>query len=182
MFAINHEAVDLDLRYATADNLTGSPIYTHAVALLHPDAHSALERSADLASAMGYRIIVFDAYRPSIAQWRLWEALPDPKFIADPRAAGSTHSRGIAIDLTLADSTGKPLEMGTDFDEMCIQSYHGRLDLDREAHRNRAILLGIMTATGWEHQPYEWWHYNLPDPLVYQKKDDAETVARIMRI
>lgn len=182
MLVIDHEAIDLDLRYATPDNLTGCPIYTHALALLHPEAHAALARSADLAGVMGYRLVVYDAYRPSIAQWRLWEAMPDPKFVADPRGAGSTHSRGIAIDLTLADVTGNPLRMGTGFDDMCVQSYHGRLDLDPDAQRNRAILLGIMTSAGWEHQSYEWWHYNLPDPLGYRKIDDAVTVARIMQI
>ncbi|AOU96757.1 D-alanyl-D-alanine dipeptidase [Acidihalobacter yilgarnensis] len=179
LLVIDHPAICVDLRYASADNITGQPIYARAIALLHPDAHAALTRAADLAGTLGYRLTVYDAYRPPAAQWRLWEALPDPTFVADP-VEGSTHSRGIAVDLTLADEHGQPLVMGTGFDAMLEQSYHGRLDLPREAQRNRTLLLGLMTAAGWVHQPHEWWHYNLPEELSYPIIDDADTVARMM--
>lgn len=177
--AIQHPAIDIDLRYATADNISGRPIYTRAAALLHPDAHTALMRAADLAQAQRLRLIVYDAYRPRAAQQRLWEALPDPTFVADP-AQGSAHSRGVAVDLTLGDAQGHPLEMGTGFDAMVPQSYHARTDISVKAQRNRAMLLGIMTAAGWMYQPHEWWHYHLPDPERYPLLDDAETAAGLI--
>ncbi|OBS08235.1 D-alanyl-D-alanine dipeptidase [Acidihalobacter prosperus] len=181
MFAIDHPAIAIDLRYATADNITGHPIYARPAALLHPEAHDALMRAADLAAALDCRLIVYDAYRPPAAQWRLWETLPDATFVADPRI-GSTHSRGIAVDLTLAGADGQALAMGTGFDDMREQSYHGRLDIPPDTQRNRALLLGLMTAAGWCHQPHEWWHYNLPAEDQYPIIDDKETVARVMDV
>ena len=157
-----HPCIDVDLRYATADNLTGRPLYDRAVALLHPDAHAALMRAADLAGAQGLRLRVFDAYRPVAAQWRLWAVLPDPNFVADPRQ-GSMHARGVAVDLTLAGGDGTPLDMGTAFDEMTERSQHGSTAISTAGQSNRLLLLGLMVASGWAHHPHEWWHYNLRD-------------------
>lgn len=178
---ISHPVIDVDLRYATADNLCGRPIYDRAVALLHPDAHAALLRAAELAQAQQRRLRVFDAYRPLAAQRCLWAALPNPDFVADP-ARGSTHNRGVAVDLTLTDIDGQPFDMGTGFDDMTLQSHHGRTDIEPSAQRNRAHLLGLMALAGWEHHPYEWWHYNLPDPARYAIIDDAASVARLMNV
>ena len=170
---ICHPAIDIDLRYATPDNLTGQVIYHHAIAFLHKDALAALELAGALAQAQGLRLRVLDAYRPSAAQWRLWAALPNPMFVADPRV-GSMHTRGVAVDLTLCSADGTPLDMGTAFDEMTEQSFHGRTDIRPQAQHNRCLLLGLMTAAGWTHHPYEWWHYNLPEPTRYPKlSDDA---------
>lgn len=154
--------VDLDVRYATADNLTGRPIYRRPFCLLRPEAAQALARAVALARGAGFRLRLFDGFRPVEAQWRLWNALPDPVFIADPRI-GSCHSRGVAIDLTLNGADGRALDMGTGFDDMTARSHHGRTDLPADVQRNRALLLGIMAAAGWEHYPFEWWHYQLPE-------------------
>ena len=171
---ISHPTIDIDLRYATPDNITGQCIYDHAVAFLHQDALLALVRVADLAAAQGLRLRVLDAYRPSAAQWRLWAALPDPRFVADPRV-GSMHTRGVAVDLTLCTPDGVPLDMGTAFDEMTEQSFHGNTEITPRAQHNRCLLMGLMTLAGWDHHPFEWWHYNLPDPTRYPKlSDDIE--------
>lgn len=168
---ISHAAIDIDLRYATPDNLTGTIIYDHAIAFLHKDALAALVVAAERAAAQGLRLRVLDAYRPSAAQWRLWAALPNPMFVADPRV-GSMHTRGVAVDLTLCQLDGTALDMGTDFDEMTEQSCHGRTDISPLAQHNRRLLLGLMTDAGWAHHPYEWWHYNLPDPTRYPPLSD----------
>ena len=168
---IFHPAIDIDLRYATPDNFTGQTIYDHSVACLHQDALAALVQAAELAAAQGFRLRVLDAYRPVAAQWRLWAVLPDPMFVADPRA-GSLHTRGVAVDLTLCSAHGTVLDMGTAFDEMTAQSHHARVDITAEAQRNRCLLLGLMTAAGWEHYRFEWWHYNLPDPTRYPLLSD----------
>lgn len=152
--------VDLDLRYATADNVTGRAIYTRAEAFLHEEAAELLQRAIALARPLGYRFRIFDAFRPPEAQWRLWEAYPSDEFVADPRR-GSPHSRGAAVDLTLLDARGQELEMGTGFDSFTPQAHHARVDVCVEAQRNRAILLGIMTAAGWDFFKNEWWHYQL---------------------
>lgn len=169
-----HPAIDIDLRYATADNLTGRPIYDRPVALLHPDAHAALMHAADMAAAQRLRLRVFDAYRPVAAQWRLWNVLPDPDFVADPRE-GSVHARGVAVDLTLASADGTPLDMGTAFDEMTPLSGHGCSGIEPAAQAHRLLLLGLMVASGWEHHPNEWWHYNLRAWASHQPlRDEVE--------
>lgn len=169
---ISHPAIDIDLRYATPDNFTGKTIYDHAVAYLHQDALVALLRVAELAAAQGLRLRVLDAYRPSAAQWRLWAVVPDPRFVADPRI-GSMHTRGVAVDLTLVDAFGQVLDMGTDFDEMTEQSFHGATDITPTAQQHRRLLLGLMTLAGWTHHPGEWWHYNLPDATRYPLLGDG---------
>lgn len=167
--------IDLDLRYATADNLTGRPIYCRPDLYLHPAAAEALRRAVALVRPLGLRLRIFDGFRPVEAQWRLWRALPDPRYVADPRpgAGGSAHSRGVALDLTLADAAGMPLDMGTGFDEMTSRSHHGRTDLDAEAQRNRLLLLGAMGAAGWQPYAEEWWHYQLPDARRYPALSDS---------
>ncbi len=176
---IAHPAIDIDLRYATPDNFTGEKIYDHATAFLHQDALAALVLAGELAQAQGMRLRVLDAYRPSAAQWRLWAVLPDPMFVADPRQ-GSMHTRGVAVDLTLCAASGVPLDMGTAFDEMTVQSSHGRTDISIEAQRHRGLLLGIMSKAGWNHHPHEWWHYNLPDPTRYPQLSDQAEGACLM--
>ncbi|PZW36981.1 D-alanyl-D-alanine dipeptidase [Humitalea rosea] len=155
-----------DIRYATPDNLAGYPIYRRPRALLVPEARMALLHARDLAAALGLRLLVFDAFRPVEAQWALWHAVEDKRFVADPRLGG-VHPRGVAVDLTLADPGGTALPMGTGFDATEEASAHGTLSLPAEALRNRAILLGIMTAAGWDHYRLEWWHYQLHDPRRY---------------
>ncbi|WP_041796734.1 D-alanyl-D-alanine dipeptidase [Pararhodospirillum photometricum] len=153
--------VTLDIVYATSANFTGQPVYARAACYLHPDAAAALRVAVDLAARQGLRLHVFDGFRPSEAQWLLWNHTPDPTFISDPRR-GSPHSMGAAVDLTLADAaTGARLDMGTGFDDLTPASHHGATTLSAEAQRNRFLLLGIMTAAGWDFYRNEWWHYQL---------------------
>ena len=156
------DGILLDLRYATAGTLTGTPLYRRPVALLRPEARDRLIAAASRAALLGLRLKLFDAFRPLDVQWALWRALPDPRFVADPSREEGMHPRGVAVDLTLADTGGADLPMGTGFDEMTARSAHDAVDLDPEAIRNRALLLGVMAATGWEHIASEWWHYQLP--------------------
>lgn len=153
----------IDLRYATEDNLTGQPIYTRPVAMLTPEAAALLRRAARQARALGLRMRIYDAFRPIEAQWALWNAVEDKRFVSDPRSGG-VHPRGTAVDLTLDDGvTGQALDMGTGFDAITPLSAHGADGLGSDAIRNRALLLGLMTAAGWDHYRLEWWHYQLFD-------------------
>jgi len=169
--------VELDPRYATPDNVTGAPIYTRAAAYLHAEAAELLQRAIALARPLGYRVRIFDAFRPVEAQWRLWHAYPSDEFVADPRR-GSPHARGAAVDLTLVDAaSGTPLEMGTGFDAFTPQAHHARTDIPVTAQRNRALLLGLMTAAGWDCFMNEWWHYQLFRPRRLPLRSDS-TLAR----
>ncbi len=171
--------IELALAYATADNVTGRPIYRHDRCYLHVDALAALARAVALARPLGYRLRIFDAFRPTEAQWVLWRAFPDPEFVADPRR-GSPHSRGVAVDLTLLDAAGRELEMGTGFDDFRPLAHHASLAVSPEAQRNRAVLLGIMTAAGWDFYRNEWWHYQLFNSRRYPLYSDRALAEGLM--
>jgi D-alanyl-D-alanine dipeptidase len=168
----------LDLRYATERNFTGRPIYARADCHLGAEAETLLRRAVALARPLGLRLKLFDAFRPSEAQWRLWSVRPDPEFLADPRR-GSPHSRGAAVDLTLVDGAGRELEMGTEFDAFTPRSHHGDTEVPSEAQRNRLTLLGLMTAAGWDFYRNEWWHYQLFQPRRFPVLSDT-VLARPM--
>lgn len=172
--------VRIDLKYATADNFTGKPVYAaDARCFLHPEAESCLQRAVALASAQRYHFLIFDAYRPPEAQWKLWNHTPDPDFLADPRR-GSPHSRGVAIDLTLCREDGTPLDMGTAFDAFTPLSHHGNQKISAEAQRNRLLLMGIMATAGWDFYRNEWWHYQLFNSRQYPLVTDAEAGTGVM--
>jgi len=156
---VTHDVL-LDIAYATPNNFTGAPVYTRSGCYLHPDALKCLERAIDLAARQGLRLKIFDAFRPSEAQWALWDFRPDPEFLADPRR-GSPHSRGAAVDLSLIDADGLELDMGTGFDAFTPLSHHGNTEIPPAAQRNRLLLMGLMTTAGWDFYRNEWWHYQL---------------------
>lgn len=168
---IVHPAIEVALAYATPDNMAGRVLYAEARALLRPEAAAALCSAADALAVRGLRMVLLDAYRPAAVQRVFWEALPDPDYVADP-ALGSDHTRGIAVDLTLADAGGR-LDMGTAFDAAVVQSHHGRTDVSEAAIRNRLLLRGTMEAAGFLHNSTEWWHYALPRSAEFALIDDS---------
>ena len=174
-----HDVV-IALAYATAQNLTGAPIYRTPICYLNDEAAACLDRAVTLARALGLRLKLFDALRPTEAQWLLWNARPDPNFLADPRR-GSPHSRGAAVDLTLIDERGAELEMGTGFDAFTPLSHHANTAIAPAAQRNRFLLLGLMSAAGWDFYKNEWWHYQLFDARRFPLLGDAELPRSMMR-
>jgi D-alanyl-D-alanine dipeptidase len=180
--AITEDAfhVILDLKYATAENFTGVPVYARAACFLHAEGAEALRRAVALAATQDLRLRVFDAYRPTEVQQRLWDHTPDPEFLAPPER-GSPHSRGVAVDLTLTDVKGRDLDMGTGFDAFTPLSHHGNLAISAEAQRNRALLLGIMTAAGWDFYRNEWWHYQLFNSRSYPLLSDKAAGTGLLR-
>lgn len=150
----------LDMRYATTHNFTGRPIYQSPLCFLHEGCHGPFEKAITLAHKLGLKLKIFDAFRPQAAQEALWSICPDPMYVTPPER-GSPHTRGVAIDLTLTDSAGQELDMGTPFDDFTTQSHHGALNLSAEQTQNRFLLLGIMMSAGWDFYQNEWWHYQL---------------------
>jgi D-alanyl-D-alanine dipeptidase len=174
------DEVVLDLKYASADNIAGETLYAKKLCLLHEEAARRLRRAIAIARGQGFRLWIFDAYRPVEAQWKLWNACPDPLYVADPRR-GSNHARGVAVDLTLAERDGGPLDMGTAFDAMSEQSHHVSAKVPAAAQRNRMVLLGLMTLAGFEHDPHEWWHYQLPAAARYPFIEDGALAPALMK-
>ena len=152
----------LDIRYATASNFVGRPLYPVARCLLHPDAAARLERAAAALRKRGFRLLLFDCYRPLSVQRELWKAMPKRGFVADP-ATGSHHNRAAAIDLSLADLSGTPVVMPTGFDAFGPKARAWTTEgVSRSARRHRDLLRGAMMAAGFAVNPVEWWHFDAP--------------------
>jgi len=168
----------LDIKYATADNFTGKPVYKKPLCFIHADAYEPLMAVVQAAAARGYKVKVFDAFRPQDAQEIFWAHTPDPDFLAPPEK-GSNHSRGVAVDLTLCDGQGAELDMGTAFDAFTPLSFHAA-DVEEHAQKNRKALLDIMEGAGWEMNPKEWWHYQLKGASRYPVLRDSDLPESIM--
>jgi zinc D-Ala-D-Ala dipeptidase len=164
----------IDIRYATANNFTGKPIYKRPDAWLHKNAIEALNKAADIAYHLGYQVRIFDAYRPIEVQQALWNHTPDPEFLSDPVTGSVPHCRGVAVDLTLVKQ-GKDLDMGTEFDDFSPKSHHSYMGFSDEILHNRLLLMGIMTTSGWDFYRNEWWHYQLFKPREYAVIKAAES-------
>lgn len=174
------EGLDIELAYATPNNFMEKIVYQNSLCFLHQEAAALLEKARLLALKQNLGLRIYDAFRPSEAQWKLWEHTPNPDYVADPRK-GSPHGRGIAVDLTLVNlETTTPLEMGTDFDDLSLKSHHGSTDISLEAQKNRYLLLGIMMSAGWDLYLNEWWHYQLFNPRSYPLLCDREAPESMM--
>ncbi|MCC6487252.1 MAG: D-alanyl-D-alanine dipeptidase [Candidatus Hydrogenedentes bacterium] len=151
--------IQLDIKYATSDNFTGKVVYPEARCFLVRDAAEALANvQADL-HPLGYRLKVFDGYRPLSVQRIFWSILPDPAYVADP-AKGSRHNRGYAVDLTLTDLQGKEVAMPSGYDDFSERAHRDYLALPAEAIGHRAILEQVMVRHGFIPFATEWWHFD----------------------
>lgn len=164
--------LQIDMKYATADNITGKVIYPKNHCLLHEDAAAALQRSIHIALLAGFSLVIYDAYRPPTAQALLWEACPDPRYVADV-TVGSHHCRGTAVDVTLMDNQGRVMNMGTGFDDMQERSHAWHPSLPHDAQRHRLMLNAIMAGGGFTGIETEWWHFELPDSIHYPLLDHS---------
>jgi zinc D-Ala-D-Ala dipeptidase len=156
--------IQLDLKYATADNFTGVRMYpaTIKTTFLRDDAYRALASVAAALKEKGLGIKVWDAYRPYQVTVRFWNLIHDERYVANP-TKGSGHNRGIAIDLTLYNlSDGKELEMPTGFDDFSVRAHHGYMQLEEKQLKNRELLRAVMEKFGFVRFETEWWHYYWP--------------------
>lgn len=149
-----------DMKYATEDNFLKSKVYDCSECYLRFKTVKALFKANEDFMKLGYRIKLFDCYRPLSIQKKMWTIVNNPKYVADP-AKGSIHNRGGAVDITLVDSTGNELDMGTSFDHFGEEAAHDYKNLSPEVIKNRKLLKKIMVANKFRSFDSEWWHYNL---------------------
>ena len=172
-----------EIRYFSTYNFVGEQIdgYEEPIALLTKEAARALRSVSNQAIVAGYRLKIFDAYRPSraVKHFMLWgiedlDLRMKPFFYPDLDktelfkqgyiASQSSHSRGSTVDLTLLDmATGKELDMGSPFDlfsEVSHPSFRGVTD---EQYENRMLLQQAMVRAGFVPLDCEWWHFMLRD-------------------
>ncbi|MBE7730114.1 M15 family metallopeptidase [Komagataeibacter sp. FXV3] len=155
-------AIALDIRYATARNFLGFPVYPTVRAFLQRPAAQALSHARMLAAQHGYGLLVYDAYRPWHVSYLFRQAVPEDlyEFVGDP-ATGSRHNRGCAVDLTLWDlATRQVVSMPSGFDEMTPCAHVAYAGGNAAARALRDLLARIMTASGFLPLAEEWWHFD----------------------
>ena len=154
-----------DMKYASDENFLKAKVYDCAECFLRLKTVKALIEANKVFVKKGFRIKIFDCYRPLDIQKRMWKIVSNPKYVADP-AKGSIHNRGGAVDITLVySSTGKELDMGTPFDFFGEEASHNYLNISDEIKNNRKLLKKIMIKKGFNSFDSEWWHYNLKSAL-----------------
>jgi CubicO group peptidase (beta-lactamase class C family)/D-alanyl-D-alanine dipeptidase len=161
--------IKLDIRYATPNNFLGTPVYSQPRAFLQRPAAEALLRAHKKLQAMGYGLLIHDAYRPWYVTKLFWEATPADKriFVADP-GQGSRHNRGCAVDLSLYElATGKLVEMVGVYDEMSERSYPGYPGGTSLQRWHRELLRHEMEEQGFLVYEVEWWHFDYSDWREY---------------
>ena len=179
-----------EIRYYSTYNFIGDRIdgYEEPCALLTREAARALKAVASEMIVQGYRLKIFDAYRPACAvrHFVLWgiedqdirmkpyfypELEKQELFAKGYIAKQSSHSRGSTVDLTLLDMrTGKELDMGSPFDLFSPISHPDCRDITEEQYENRMCLQRAMVRGGFIPMDCEWWHFTLknePYPDTY---------------
>jgi len=136
----------IDLKYATTDNFVEEQLYDCPRCFLRPAAAKALVALHREFQQQGLRIKVYDCYRPRPIQQKLWDKVPNPSYVTPPKK-GSMHNRGLAVDLTLVDQSGKELDMGTAYDFFGKRAHHTFQDLPLFSSNFQSIRT-------------EWWHYS----------------------
>src|SRR2546423_3691365 len=177
---VNVQALDptivVDLRYATPNNFTGTPLpgYLANHAYLRREAAAALVRVQRDLRPRGIALKIFDAYRPvraTLAMVEWTERVHRSDLLTDGYIASrSRHNLGVAVDLTLIDLvTGQELEMGTPFDTFSAAAHTA--NASGLAAVNRQKLKAAMEAEGFLNYDQEWWHYtfSVPNPLRFDR-------------
>lgn len=147
-----------DLKYATTDNFLKQAVYECGECYLRKSTAEALVKANEEFKQLGYRIKLYDCYRPLDVQKKMWKILPGTHYVANP-AKGSKHNRGAAVDLTLVDAKGKELNMGTPFDFFGKEAHHTYTQHSKEVLENRKLLKETLNKYNFKSIYSEWWHY-----------------------
>lgn len=148
-----------DMKYATTDNFLKAKVYDCPECYLRNKTALALIAAQKDFMSIGYRIKIYDCYRPLDIQKKMWKIVPDANYVANPKK-GSIHNRGGAVDITLVDANGNELDMGTAFDHFGPEAAIDNTNLTKKVQDNRQLLQAVMRSHGFSVLKSEWWHFN----------------------
>lgn len=153
----------VDLRYTTANNFVGVPLYpADARCLVHESLGPGLTAAAAALRGQGYALVFWDCYRPHEVQVRMFNAVPDPAWVAKPGPYARSHEAARSVDVTLA-AAGRLVDMGTDFDDFSSRATAFATEgVSAQQQANRALLRNAMAAGGLQVYSGEWWHFDGP--------------------
>lgn len=182
-----NDQIYCELKYATEDNFMGFQLYNSIKRpYLQPDVAERLSKCQDYLTQVdsSLHLLIYDAARPVSVQKLMWDALDTipklrGKYVSNPNSR-SLHNLGAAIDLTICDSLGLPLDMGAAFDEFAKIAYPSMEyhflktgELTQEQYDNRLLLRRVMKSQRFRQLQTEWWHYNAYSREVAKAKYKA---------
>lgn len=159
----------IDLKYSTTDNFTGQKVYDFSEAYLRYGTVEKLLKIQNILEKQGLSLKIWDAFRPTAAQYALWDICPDATYVANPNNGFSSHSRGNTVDITLVNKDGKEVEMPTEFDDFSPMADRDYSDCSEEAGKNAEMLEQLMIENGFSGHFEEWWHYTDLDEYPVEK-------------
>lgn len=162
----------VDLRYATDNNFTGQRIYDFGELWLRYGTVKKLMPVQEELKQSGFYLKVWDGFRPTSAQFKLWEVCPDPTYVSNPNNGFSSHSRGNTVDITLVYADGTEVVMPTGFDDFSELADRDYSDCNQEAAANALILEQMMIRYGFKPYSGEWWHFS--DTQSYPVEESFE--------
>lgn len=153
----------IDLRYATANNFLGMPVYPpDARCLVHESMGPGLATAAAALRPNGLTLVFWDCYRPHDVQVLMFEAVPNPAWVARPTEFARSHEAGRSVDVTMA-AGGALVDMGTDFDNFTsLAEAYATSGVNSAQQANRAVLRNAMAKGGIAPYTGEWWHFDGP--------------------
>ncbi|MBT8255155.1 MAG: M15 family metallopeptidase [Bacteroidia bacterium] len=163
---------DYEIRYATPNNFIGEILYDCAKCLLQPDVADALAKANQYFCERGYKIKLYDCYRPLDVQKKMWSLFPRPTYVANPYGKGSIHNKGAAVDISLVTLDGCFVDMGTDYDYFGREAHIDYYDFSEKILSNRRLLMEGMRAHGFKTIRSEWWHYSFQKNRSYPTLND----------
>lgn len=168
----------IDLRYATADNITGHALYPpDTPALVRPSTVARLVKAQRYLEARHYGLKIWDAYRPFAAQMKLWQSSHNGAFVANPESGhGSLHTWGVAVDATLVDSKGRDVSMPSKFDDFSAAAKLHYAGKDPVVKFHLRLLQQAMRFGGFYGMRTEWWHFVAYDWKKYAPIREAEPI------
>ncbi|MEP6820811.1 MAG: M15 family metallopeptidase [Chthoniobacterales bacterium] len=173
------KTIKVDLRYASARNIAGRPLYPpNMPALIRPEVARRLATAQALLKERGYGLKIWDAYRPKSAHDQLWQYSRNREYVADPASGGSLHTCGAAVDATLVDNKGRELPMPTDFDDFTMAAMLAYTGDNAEVRRNLHRLQNAMARAGFYGMRNEWWHFVTKDWKNYGPIPEVTIIAR----
>lgn len=169
-------SIKIDLKYATKDNFVGAVLYDESFGVYAESqlAQAVARVSRDLHKLHpDWNLVIYDAARPVSVQRHMFDIVkgtPMERYVANPygELQGGFHNYGMAVDMSILDGEGKPLDMGTGFDEFSEASHVGKEyemmtdgNLSPKCYANRMLLYALTSANDLYPYPYEWWHYQI---------------------
>ncbi|HPE83288.1 MAG TPA: M15 family metallopeptidase [Aequorivita sp.] len=157
-----------EIRYATPNNFMGETLYDCPKCLLHPDVAEALLQANQYFCEKGYRIKIYDCYRPLDVQKKMWAKVPRATYVGNPYGKGSIHNKGAAVDITLETLEGCYVAMGSDYDYFGREAHIDNYNFSKEILDNRKLLIEGMRKFGFNTIRTEWWHFSYKKNRSYK--------------